>query len=53
MLLGRARIGDLRIDVSDEILNEIISVLRDKLSWIPCMTRAKGSGSFRTSWRPP
>ena len=33
LLLGRARAGLIRIDISDPILNETIRVLRDKFQW--------------------
>ena len=32
-LLGMARAGMIRIDVSDAIVNETIHVLRDKFEW--------------------
>jgi len=33
LLIGRARAGDIRIDISDAILNETTRVLRDKFQW--------------------
>ena len=33
LLLGHAKAGDLRIDISEEILNETCGVLRDKFKW--------------------
>jgi len=32
-LIGHARAGNMRIDISDTILNETIRVLRDKFQW--------------------
>ncbi len=32
-LLGYARLGELRLDVSDPILDETVRVLRDKFHW--------------------
>ena len=32
-LLGRARAGAFRIDISDAILDELVSVLRDDFKW--------------------
>jgi len=32
-LIGHARVGNLRIDVSDPILAETLRVLRDKFEW--------------------
>jgi hypothetical protein len=39
-LLGMARAGVFRRDVSDAILNEMLGVLRDKFGWdaIACRT---------------
>jgi hypothetical protein len=33
LLIGHARAGTLRIDISDPILNETLRVLRDKFEW--------------------
>ena len=33
LLLGHARAGNIRIDISDPILNETMRVLRDKFAW--------------------
>ena len=33
MLIGHARAGSIRIDISDSILNETMRVLRDKFAW--------------------
>jgi putative PIN family toxin of toxin-antitoxin system len=33
LLIGHARAGSIRIDVSDPILDETMRVLRDKFSW--------------------
>ena len=33
MFIGHARAGNIRIDISDAILNEINRVLRDKFQW--------------------
>jgi putative PIN family toxin of toxin-antitoxin system len=32
-LLGMARAGDFRLDVSDAILDEVVTVLRDDFNW--------------------
>lgn len=32
-LLGMARVGQMRLDISDAILDETIGVLRDKFGW--------------------
>jgi hypothetical protein len=46
LLIGYARAGKIRIDISDPILNETLRVLRDKFGWsgICCTMRA-------ASWR--
>lgn len=36
-LIGHARAGNLRIDISDPILHETNRVLRDKFGWSPYM----------------
>jgi uncharacterized protein len=33
LLIGHARAGSIRIDISDSILNETMRVLRDKFGW--------------------
>jgi len=33
LLIGHARAGNIRIDISDPILNETMRVLRDKFEW--------------------
>ena len=33
LLIGHARAGNIRIDISDPILNETVRVLRDKFGW--------------------
>jgi predicted nucleic acid-binding protein len=33
LLIGYARAGKIRIDISDPILNETLRVLRDKFGW--------------------
>jgi uncharacterized protein len=33
LLIGHARAGSIRIDISDPILNETMRVLRDKFGW--------------------
>jgi putative PIN family toxin of toxin-antitoxin system len=33
LLIGHARAGNIRIDISDPILNESLRVLRDKFQW--------------------
>jgi predicted nucleic acid-binding protein len=50
-LIGHARAGNIRIDISDAILNETIRVLRDKFQWNGYMlhdARAK----LLTLWQP-
>ena len=32
-LIGHARVGNLRIDISDPIINETMRVLRDRFQW--------------------
>ena len=33
MIIGHARAGNIRIDISNPILNETLRVLRDKFQW--------------------
>jgi predicted nucleic acid-binding protein len=33
LLIGHATVGNIRIDISDAILNETVRVLRDKFVW--------------------
>ncbi len=33
LLIGHAKAGNIRIDLSDPILNETLRVLRDKFGW--------------------
>jgi putative PIN family toxin of toxin-antitoxin system len=33
LLIGHARAGNIRIDISDPIINETLRVLRDKFGW--------------------
>lgn len=34
-LIGMARVGEFRVDVSEPILNEVITVLREDFQWEP------------------
>lgn len=39
LLIGHARAGNFRIDISDLIIDETVRVLRDKFQWNGFMTR--------------